>query len=281
MLCVTSFLSACSLVVTGYNNAPQIMALRWIDPHLDLNPAQSRQTKADLAQLLAWHRQYQLPLYAEWLVRMQQLSQQKTDAHQICNLVDDIRGSLTPLMMQIEAPAVKLAVSLQASQFDTLKARFAKDNKAWRKEWKLDGTDKERWDVQTDKGVENTERLYGNISKTQQSLLRQLAQSSGFDGDKTYAQRLRQQADSLQTLQRIANGKLNEQQARLLVREWLQRMLEPPDEDYAAYVKKRQAFNCDAAAQFHNTTTPEQRAHALKFLKGYEADVRELMLSLP
>ena len=108
-----------------------------------------------------------------------------------------------------------------------------------------------------------------------------MAQSSGFDAERTHAERLRQQAEMLQTLQTIGTGQRNLTTAGPLVRDWLQRSLKTPDEDYAAYLKKRQALNCQAAAQFHNSTTAEQRAHAVKVLQSYEADVRELMRTSP
>ena len=270
-------MSACSLVVTGYNNAPQVLMLTWIDPHLELTSAQSRQTKTDLTQSLAWHREHQLPLYADWLARMQQLAPQQVQAAQVCRLADEMRDSLNPLATQLEQPLTTLALSLQPAQFETLKARYAKDNKAWRKEWKIDASSQDQLDMQVEKGQENAERFYGRLSKAQQLQLRVLAQSSGFDGEKTYAERLRQQTDSLQTLQAVALSASKPGQARQMVNEWLQRSLHTPDENYALYLKKRQALNCEAAAQFHNSTTPEQRAHAVKVLKSYEKDVRELM----
>jgi hypothetical protein len=269
------------LVVTGYNNAPQALMFTWIDPHLDLTAAQSRQTKADLTQVLAWHRQQQLPLYADWLVRMQQLAPQQVQAEQVCRLADEIRDSLKPLAAQMETPLATLALSLQAPQLDTMKARFDKDNNTWRKDWKLDGSSQDRLEVQTEKGQKNAERFYGKVSKAQQAQLRLLAQSSGFDAERTYAERLRQQADMLQTLQTIGTAQRNLTISRQTVRDWLQRSLNTPDEDYAAYLKKRQALNCQAAAQFHNSTTAEQRANAVNVLKSYEADVRELMRTNP
>ena len=278
---LTACLCACSLVVTGYNNAPQLLMVTWIDPHLDLTAAQSRQTKADLTQVLAWHRQQQLPLYADWLVRMQQLAPQQVQAEQVCRLADEIRDSLKPLAAQMETPLATLALSLQAPQLDTMKARFDKDNSTWRQDWKLDGSSQDRLEVQTEKGQKNAERFYGKVSKAQQAQLRLLAQSSGFDAERTYAERLRQQTDMLQTLQTIGTAQRNLTTARPTVRDWLQRSLNTPDEDDAAYLKKRQALNCQAAAQFHNSTTAEQRANAVKVLKAYEADVRELMRTNP
>jgi hypothetical protein len=276
-LCLMASLSACSLVVTGYNNAPQVLLFTWIDPHLDLSSAQSRQTKTDLARLMAWHRQQQLPLYAEWLVQMQELAPQQISAAQVCRLAQAMRDSLKPLAAQMESPLTTLALSLQPQQLETMQARFAKDNTTWRKDWKLDASNQDRLDAQTEKGQRNAERFYGKVSKAQQAQLRLLAQSSGFEPERAYAERLRQQADSLLTLKTIALEQRGMQSSRQLVSDWLQRSLNSPDDEYVAYLKKRQTLNCDAVAQFHNSTSPEQRAHAVNLLKSYEADLRELM----
>jgi hypothetical protein len=280
-LCLMASLSACSLVVTGYNNAPQVLLFTWIDPHLDLSSAQSRQTKTDLARLMAWHRQQQLPLYAEWLVQMQELAPQQISAAQVCRLAQGMRDSLKPLAAQMESPLTTLALSLQPQQLETMQARFAKDNTTWRKDWKLDASNQDRLDAQTEKGQRNAERFYGKVSKAQQAQLRLLAQSSGFEPERAYAERLRQQADSLLTLKTIALEQRGMQSSRQLVSDWLQRSLNSPDDEYVAYLKKRQTLNCDAAAQFHNSTSPEQRAHAVNLLKSYEADLRELMRTSP
>jgi hypothetical protein len=192
-----------------------------------------------------------------------------------------MRDSLKPLAAQMESPLTTLALSLQPQQLETMQARFAKDNTTWRKDWKLDASSQDRLDAQTEKGQRNAERFYGKVSKAQQAQLRLLAQSSGFEPERAYAERLRQQADSLLTLKTIALGQRGMQSSRQLVSDWLQRSLNSPDDEYVAYLKKRQTLNCDAAAQFHNSTSPEQRAHAVNLLKSYEADLRELMRTSP
>jgi hypothetical protein len=270
-------LSACSLVVTGYNNGPQLMMFSWINPHLDLSSAQERQVLADLERIQAWHRQQQLPLYQQWLQQMQAMAPHNIQASQVCKLFDEMRQSLPPLAAQMEEPTARLALSLQSKQFTVLKKRFDKDNQSWRKDWQLDGSTDDQLEAQSDKGEENAQRIYGRLDRNQKTLLRQLAKDAGFDGAKTMAERLRQQADSLSVLQTIATQQPSVREATAWVHDWFERSLQTPDEAYAGYLRKRQTLNCEAAAQFHNTTTASQRAHAVKTLKGYEDDVRKLM----
>ena len=270
-------MSACSLVATGYNNGPQLIMFTWINPHLDLTRAQERQVLADLGKIQTWHRQQQLPLYLHWLKDMQALAPQNIQSAQVCKLFDEMRESLKPLAGQLEEPTARLALSLQSAQLSHLKQRFEKDNKKWRQEWQLDASSEEQLDVQTDKGQDNAERFYGRLDRSQKNLLRQLAKESGFDGPKTASERLRQQADAYQVLQTIAINQPAQREANAMVHDWLERSLHTPDPIYAAYLKKRLDTNCEAAATFHNTTTREQRQHAIKVLQGYENDVRQLM----
>lgn len=81
--------------------------------------------------------------------------------------------------------------------------------------------------------------------------------------------------------ERILKTRPAADEARTLVHDWLQSGVHTPDPGYAAYLKKRKRANCEASAQLHNTTTPEQRARAVKVLKGYEDDVRALMRYKP
>jgi hypothetical protein len=274
-------LSACSLLVSGYNNAPNLFMFLWLNPHLDLNAAQEKQALTDLQKVLQWHRREQLPLYAKWLKQAQQLAPQDINADQVCALIDEAADSLEPLLTQFEEPTARLALSLTPAQLQVLRKKYTEDWKDYRKEWKLDASPSAQLEVQTDKGQSNAERFYGRLSPAQQKLLRQLAQNSGYEGERTYAERVRLQQNNLSMHERIVQNRPALDEARAMVHDWLQSGFVTPDPGYAAYLKKRKRANCEASAQLHNTTTPEQRARAVKVLKAYEDDVRSLMRYQP
>ena len=94
-------LSGCSLVVTGYNNAPNLLMFLWINPHVDLNAAQEKQTLADLKITLEWHRQNQLPLYVDTLKQMQELAKGDVSAEQVCAIADVMTDSLDPFSIRV------------------------------------------------------------------------------------------------------------------------------------------------------------------------------------
>jgi hypothetical protein len=133
--------------------------------------------------------------------------------------------------------------------------------------------------AQTDKGLSNAERLYGRLTPGQQKLLRQLAQNAGFEGERTFAERVRLQNEQVAMFEQIALNKPSQEQAQWQVRAWIQSSIHTPDASYAAYLKKRKQANCEAAASLHNVTSDEQRVKAIKVLKAYEEDVRTLLKS--
>jgi len=120
-------LSACSLVVSGYNNAPNLFMFLWLNPHLDLNAAQEKQVVVDLQKVLHWHRREQLPLYAKWLNQAQQLAPHDVSADQVCALIDEAADSLEPLLTQFEEPTARLALSLTPAQIQVLRKKYIED----------------------------------------------------------------------------------------------------------------------------------------------------------
>ena len=277
MLGLLAGLSGCSLVVSGYNNSPSLLMYLWINPHLDLNTAQHHQTLKDLQQILGWHRQNQLPAYAVLLNRMQQLAPHNVSAEQVCAVVDEVADLMESLAFQFEEPVSRLALTLTSAQLQTLRKKYAQDWKDYRKEWQLDASADDQLEVQTDKGQSNAEKLYGRLSPTQKKLLRQLAQNSGYEGERTYAERVRLQKDNLAMHEAIQQQRPDLAQTKTMVRNWLQNSIHTPDASYAAYLKRRKQTNCEAASKLHNITTGEQRNKAVRVLKDYEDDVRSLM----
>jgi hypothetical protein len=208
---------------------------------------------------------------------MQQLAPHNVSAEQVCAVVDEVADLMESLAFQFEEPVSRLALTLTSVQLQTLRKKYAQDWKDYRKEWKLDATTDAQLEVQTDKGQSNAEKLYGRLSPTQKKLLRQLAQNSGYEGERTYAERVRMQQDNLGMHEAILQQRPDLAQTKTMVRNWLQNSMHTPDASYAAYLKKRKQTNCEAAADLHNTTTADQRDKAKRVLKDYEDDVRKLM----
>jgi hypothetical protein len=60
----------------------------------------------------------------------------------------------------------------------------------------------------------------------------------------------------------------------------MERVYRSPNENYRKYADQVWSYNCDFVASLHNTTTPAQRAHAAKKIKGWESDIQKLLAPL-
>ena len=271
-------LSACSLLITGYNQAPSLLIFSWVNPHLDLNSEQDKQLRADLQVLHQWHRQQQLPIYADVFQKVAVLAPKETTGPQICSIFDELKDTLVPLSQQMSPVIARLALKLTPAQLQRLEQQYDKDNKDYRKEWKLDASADKQLQVEVDKGIENAERWYDRLDKKQKALVKQLAKDSQYDQQKSWGERIRRQQDTVSTLERIAKSQQGLAWSQQEVTALLNRsLLNSPDETYRAYVDMRKDINCEAAAQLHTTTTAAQREFMVKTLKAYEADIRALV----
>ncbi len=271
-------LSACSLLITGYNQAPSLLIFSWVNPHLDLNSEQDKQLRADLQVLHQWHRQQQLPVYADIFQKVAVLAPKEMTGPQICSLFDEFKDTLAPLSQQMSPAIARLALKLTPAQLQRLEQQYDKDNRDYSKEWKLDASADKQLQVEADKGIENAERWYDRLDKKQKALVKQLAKDSQFDLQKSWGERLRRQQDTVSTLERIAKSQQGLAWAQQEVTALLNRsLLNSPDEAYRAYVEMRKDINCEAAAQLHNSTSAAQREFTVKTLKAYEADIRALV----
>ncbi len=271
-------LTACSAVKLAYNNLPDL-AYWWVDGFVDLNDGQSTQLRADLARLLDWHRANELPKIAELLQQIQRQAPADTTAQNVCRLFDEARSRFDVVGVQAESAAVALAMALSPAQIKHLEARYEKGNAKWRRDW-LTGDRAERMEKRLNAAVERAEEFYGTLDDKQRAVLQVAIARSGFDPERSFAERLSRQQNLLRTLRTIngSNGapRPSVAQAAVLVRATLARSVQSPDPDYRAYAQQAILDNCQTYAQLHNGTSTQQRARAVARLAGYERDAREL-----
>jgi len=260
-------------VKIGYNNAPSL-AYWWLDGYVDFNDAQSAQVRDRLATLQAWHRQNELPAYADLLRQLQRLAPEAVTADQVCAVAAQAQRHVRRLGEQAAEGMARVVPTLQPEQLRHLAQQFDKHNRDWREEW-LDGTPQELLARRLKKAEERAESFYGRLDDSQRAILRQSLATSAFDARAAWRERLRRQQDMLQVLQEHRNGERPAHvQAELLA--LLQRQLESPDATYRARFERMLQDGCRTMATLHNSTSAAQRRHLQDKLKGYEADLRTL-----
>ena len=271
-------LSGCSTIKVVYNSSDDLIYW-WLDGYADLQGEQKQFTRDALADLQRWHRKQQLPEYVTLLQRMQTMAPNDITPAQVCAVTEDMKTSLVRVLNHIEPASAQLSTQLSADQLRSMRKRFDKTNKAWKEDW-LDPNAEERLRYRTKQATSRLEDFYGRLDKPQRDVLQQWLSTSIFDPAFSYAERERRQADTMQTLQRIAqegSAPNKQDQAQSWLRGLVDRSFNSPNERYRAYNRELWSENCVGFAKLHNSTTAAQRQRMVEALRGYEQDFKTLM----
>ncbi len=279
-LVLAALLPACSAVKMGYNQLPTL-AFFYLDGYADFTDAQSLQVKSELTRLHAWHRQTQLPAYADLLDKLQTVLQGNITPAQVCAVWPDVRRQLLAVPSQAEPAMAALALSLQPEQLQHMQRKFARGNADYRKDF-IDAAPAAIRAKRYEQAASRADMLYGPLDEQQLRRIGQLVDPSGFNAPLVYAERLRRQQDTLQTLRAIsaantaANTAASTAAVQTQLRALLDRTLASPEPAYRSYIDKNTQENCRAVAELHNSTTDVQRRKAMRVIRGYAVDFRTL-----
>ena len=268
-------LSGCSTLKLVYNQSDDLLYW-WVDSYADLQDTQKPFVRSTLTDLQKWHRQQQLPEYIALLQEMRAMAPNDITPTQVCAMTDKMKNSFLTLLRHTEPANTQLAVQLSAEQLKSIRKRYDKTNKEWREDW-LDGSDEKRLRYRMKQALNRLEDFYGRLDTPQRDVLSEWLTHSVFDARISYAERERRQADSLQTLQRMAQTGAANTTSQSMLRGWVERVFHSPNERYHAYSQALIQENCEGFAKLHNSTTTEQRQRFVESLRGYENDFRILL----
>ncbi|MFS2099884.1 DUF6279 family lipoprotein [Variovorax sp. Varisp85] len=274
VLLAAAALGACSAIKLAYNNLPTVSYWR-LDAYLDFNGAQTPKVRDELEQLLAWHRQNELPRIASLLQEAQALAPGEVTPAQVCAMTDRIRERLLAVTERAEPAGTELALSLSESQLQQLERKYAKINAEYRKGW-LERTPAQVQEKRYDRALDRAEDFYGRLTDEQRDLLKQQAAQSVFDPRLTDAERRRRQQDALAVLRGFVAGKPSPAEARAALHDYIQRIAEPPPGPWRDQQQALLQEGCRNTAALHNSTTASQRAQAVRRLQAYQEDLRQL-----
>jgi len=267
-------LQGCSAIKLGYNQLPTL-GHWWLDSKVSFDSAQSAQAREALQQLQRWHRSVELNAYVDWLVRLQSLAVRDVEPQQVCDVWSQVSEGMDRLMAQTIRLATPIALQLQPRQLRHLARHWEEQNEEWEKEW-LSGSPEERLRRRLDRTLSRYGDFYGSLNEQQTELLRTQLQKSVWHAEWGRRDRLRRQESLLKALQRLQQDGLTAQQAEAaLLVVWRQWLAPPQASDRQLYASLTEQA-CRNLAELHNSTSPEQRQRAVRRLRAYERDLREL-----
>lgn len=269
-------LAGCSAVKLGYSNAPSL-AYWWLNDYVNFSDAQAPQVRDALERLHQWHRSTELPRYAELLAQMEELAKADITPAQVCSLVADIRGRYNALTAQASPDIAAMAMTLSPEQLQHLQARYARADADYRKTW-LDASPADRVKQRVKQWVERSEMIYGMLDDAQREWLRDevMQTAAAVDGNAFQADRQRRQQATLQALRAATAPGTSPAQAQRLLASYFDQTQNPVDTQLVSQRQQQLANGCRTFARLHNRTTPAQRDIAVKRLRAYQRDAREL-----
>ena len=275
VLLLAAALGACSTVRLAYENLPGV-SYWWLDAYFDFDGAQTPKVRDELAQLLAWHRQNELPKVATLLQEAQDLAPGEVTPAQACSLADRIRERLLAVAERAEPAGTELALSLSEEQLQQLERKYARNNAAYRRNW-LDRTRAQVHERRYDRLLDRAEDFYGRLTAEQRDLLKQQVAESVFDPQLADAERRRRQQDALLMLRGFGTGKPSPTEARAAVHAYVLQIAEPPPGPWRDQRQALRQEDCRNLAALHNATSASQREQAARRLQAYQDDLRQLM----
>jgi hypothetical protein len=269
-------LQGCSAIKLGYQQLPTL-SYWWLDSTISFNSEQSLRAKEALEQLHRWHRREELTGYADFLQRSAQWSQGTVESTQVCSALTEVQTRLDRLMREAVRQAAPVAMMLGPRQLSHMARQWESKNEEWEKDW-LRGDEQARMERRLERVVNRYSDFYGSLNAEQNALIKaQLAQSP-WTAEWGRQERQRRQKDLLATLQRVSQGQMPVAQVENELWNVWQRWLKPPDEAGAALMRAMSQQACNNLTQLHNTTSAEQRQRAVRRIRAYERDLRDLIL---
>lgn len=275
VLLLAAALGACSAIKLAYNNLPTV-SYWWLDDYLDFDSEQTPKVRDELAQLLAWHRQNELPRIASLLQEAQALAPGEVTPAQVCAMGERIRERLLAVTERAEPAGTELALSLTDAQLQQLERKYEKNNASYRKEW-LDRTPAQVQEKRYDQFLDRTEDFYGRLSAQQRDLLKLQVAQSVFDPRLADTERRHRQQEALVLLRGFVANKPSPVEARAALHAYIQRIAEPPPGPWRDQQQALLQEGCRNTAVLHNGTSPSQRAQAVRRLQAYQDDLRQLV----
>ena len=258
----------------AYNQAPDL-SYWWLDGYFDFNEQQTPRVRDELTKLFAWHRASELPKTADLLAQAGQLMAGEVSASQACRVYEQGRSLIDNVSNQALPAMAGIAPTITPSQIEHLKGKYAKTADEFRRDF-IRGSAEDRAAKRLKDTLSRSETLYGKLEEAQINAIKQALTTSSFDPAFALRERQRRQQELIELLTNLAAAKASPETSQHALRGYIQRAWDSPDPAYRAYVQRLTAQACVSFATIHASTTPVQRANAVKVFKGYEADLRAL-----
>ncbi len=266
-----ALLSACSAIRIGYNQADTLLA--WMaDDYFDFEPAQKQDFHTRIDRLLKWHRQEQLPGYAQFLTQIKQRGQKQFSRDDAAWIIDGAKVRFRAIAQHSAPEAAELLATLTPDNLRALEKQFGKVNQKFAREYKLNGTPDDRKRARLERTLKQLREWAGALTHAQEERVTALNDAIPSTDALRHQDRQRRQKEFLSLLKLRHNKSEFAPQLQTWLTDWEKGRTPEFDKAQNDATQKRVALYLEVERML----TPQQREHVLHKLQGYIDDIHAL-----
>lgn len=275
LLLVMAAVAACSSVRFAYNQGDTLLYW-WVDAYVDLDSEQGGMVKADIDQLINWHRKTQLRDYGSLLAQAQTKLNSNVTHADLRGMYRDVKARTEVLAFKALPELTDLALSVKPDQIANIEEKFEKNNETYRKKFIAIDTDKKQ-KQRYKKSMEQLNLWFGDFSNEQEATLRKVSDARPLDNQVWLDERIIRQKKIVAVLREIQQKKLGRDATSALLNKLLKDIFgrfDAPERKpfFDTYIDGTINLMLTAI----KISTPVQKAHAQKRMQGWMDDFKVL-----
>lgn len=275
-LLLLTTLTACSIVRTIYNQAPNLSYWQ-LNRAVHFEDEQGDQIKRHLQGYFRWHRQVELPVYARLLDRAGREAQVSLSPELACERRAEFETAGRRAINQAVPWMAELMRSLQPEQVHHIEDFIEDLNEDFRDDF-LQEDKAERDEAAGKFVVKWSEFFYGKLSPAQREALVRGVVTGPLTALDIYKEMQRTQGELMQIARRTVAERLPQPQVEQALRTVFLHIFEPPTEVRRQRLASWINAGCALASSTHNGTTAEQRNKVTARMNDWAADARILSM---
>jgi hypothetical protein len=270
-LCALLVLAGCSVVRTLYNQAGNIIYWQ-LNRAFYLNDEQEEQVRHGLYAFFRWHRQNELPVYAQLLNRAAREAQGPISPELACERRLEFEKVGLRSVDHLIPVLAELTRSLKPEQLKQFQAFMAKRNENFREDY-LQDDKAERDEAFGDFALKWAEFFYGRLGRVQRERFLGGVLNGPFLAQDLSDEIQRGQREFLAIARRAQAEHLNQAQVEQALRALIEESVHPATEPRKSKMARWISYGCGFASVTHSGTNQEQRDKVTDRMLSWERDV--------
>ena len=243
----------------------------YADDYVSFNPAQEIILDDQLEQFLSWHRQDQLPQYADYFDSIAQAMTDGLDGAELEQIEGQARQFSEQLLRQFIPHLNDLLIELDDAQVEELFANLERRNKDYHERY-IETSDKKQRRERNNSMKKFIQRWTGELNENQSNRVKQWSLEYRRLGSEFLQSRVDWQEKFKVLLERRGEGGGIETQLQSLLLQPLEPRLGIAQADF----EENRRLIRKLYLEIDQMLTDQQRSRALRRLRGYAEDFREL-----